>query len=150
MNSNYDKSKGNGSKYVFDFWNSQKKKINSIRNKFRFFEREIWLVSLGQNIGVEINGKKDDFLRPVLIYRKYNIDQCFVLPLTTRGKKNIFYYDISSVKFLKERSFICLSQGRVIDAKRFFRKLGKISVGQFVEIKKSAQAMLEPQSPRWP
>lgn len=133
----------------FDIWNQKKQEINLLKNELFIQEREIWIAFLGKNIGVELNGKRQNFIRPVLIYRKYNSHQCFIFPLTKGGKRNRFYHDLSSVEFLKEKSFLSLSQGRVIDTKRVFRKIGKISVGQLQNIKKSAQAMLEPQSPRW-
>jgi mRNA-degrading endonuclease toxin of MazEF toxin-antitoxin module len=136
-------------KISFNVWNKKKQKLHQEKKEVIFFEREIWIASLGKNIGIEMNGKKENFFRPILIYKKYNLNQCLIFPLTTKGKNSIFYHKLLNVNFLEKESFICLSQARVIDKKRFFRKLGKISVGQFLNIKKSAQAMLEPQSPRW-
>lgn len=134
---------------VYNNWNEEKKRIATKKGEAIFFEKEIWLVSLGQNLGVEIIGKNERFVRPVLVYRKYNRNQALVFPLTTKGKLNRFYYKLENVRFLSKISYLTLSQIRVLDQKRFFRKLGKVSVGQFKSIQKSAQAMLEPQSPRW-
>ena len=133
----------------FDLWNNQKKDLHVQTGEAIFFEREVWLASLGKNIGVEMNGKNEQFLRPALIFKKYNRQQCLIFPLTTKGRNSKFYYQLPKVGFLAEGSSLALSQSRVFDQKRLFRKLGKISVGQFDAIKKSARVLLEPQSPRW-
>jgi len=131
----------------FDVWNIQKQQLNKTPNKIYFFEKEVWILSLGKNIGVELNGKQDQFLRPVLIYKKFSGDQFLFLPLTTKGKINHFYYPLPAISFLNFQSYLMLSQIRVADKKRLIRKLGKISDIEFESIKKSARALLEPQSP---
>ena len=103
---------------LFDLWNQKKKKIQTFKNDIIVYEREIWLASLGQNLGIEINGKNENFIRPVLIYKKYNARQCFIFPLTRQGKINKFYYNLSKISFLGDKSFLSLSQGRTIDTKR--------------------------------
>ena len=51
----------------FDKWNEIKKKVHFIANKLDYHEREIWWYAAGENIGIEINGKGDDFARPVFL-----------------------------------------------------------------------------------
>ena len=34
---------------------------------------EIWWASIGENVGIEINGKSNEFIRPVIIYKKLSI-----------------------------------------------------------------------------
>ena len=58
----------------FDQWNELKKKIEVEKNEPDKFpkEGEVWMSSLGKNIGFEQNGSGDNFSRPVLIVKKFN------------------------------------------------------------------------------
>ena len=96
-------------------------------------ERQIWWVSLGQNICVEINGKNDKFERPVLVLKKYNDDACLVLPLSSKNKVGSFYFQFKNSN--REISVVNLSQARSISSKRFIRKIEKMSVIDFDKIK---------------
>lgn len=87
---------------------------------------------MGQNIGVEENGKGPNFLRPVLILKKHNQD-CFVgLPLTSNNKDHPLYF-----------TFVCdnnltsaiLSQIRLFDCKRLYLKIDTMKLEEFTEIK---------------
>lgn len=58
----------------FDYWNDLKKGIDKteiVPEKFPK-EREVWMSSLGQNIGYEQNGSGNNFIRPVLVIKKFN------------------------------------------------------------------------------
>lgn len=58
----------------FDSWNELKKKIDVEKNEPDRFpkEGEVWMSSLGKNIGYEQNGSGDNFSRPILIIKKFN------------------------------------------------------------------------------
>src|SRR5680860_1545617 len=56
----------------FDKWNIQKKIVDLISNKKTFHEREIWFIKIGENVGFEQNGKGEEFLRPVIVYKKFS------------------------------------------------------------------------------
>lgn len=103
-------------------------------------ERQIWWVSLGQNIGVEINGKNNRFERPVLVLKKYNDDACLVLPLSSKNKVGSFYFQFKNSN--SEISVVNLSQARSISSKRFIRKIEKISTEDFDEVKTRFKQML--------
>lgn len=51
-----------------------------------FKEGQIWWVYLGENVGSEINGKGENFTRPVLILRKLSPSIFIGIPLTTKLK----------------------------------------------------------------
>src|SRR3989344_2420314 len=59
----------------FDSWNELKKKIEDDKNDPDKFpkEGEVWMCSLGRNIGFEQNGSGDNFSRPILIIKKIKI-----------------------------------------------------------------------------
>lgn len=124
----------------FDKWNEIKKFIHEKPDNFGVHEREIWWVSFGINIGVEIDGKSESFERPALILKKFNLQMACVLPATSRGKDPRFYE-----KFLFENKeyFIVLTQPRTISTKRFVRKIGMISKGEFDRIKTKLVGFLQ-------
>lgn len=61
----------------FEMWFPIKSKLDSTDHRPPYFkEGEIWWSHIGENIGIETNGKSDAFTRPVLIFKKY--DQYYI------------------------------------------------------------------------
>ena len=117
----------------FDDWNNKKKNLESSNRKIIFKTQQIWWCSLGKNIGDEEDGKNEDFERPVLIFRKFNKNLLFILPLSSKIKENNEYY--FNFKNKEKDNSVILSQGRTISNKRLLRYLNKLSRGKFNEIK---------------
>lgn len=115
----------------FDQWNEIKKAIHAKPDNFGVHEREIWWMSFGVNVGVEIDGKHIRFERPALVLRKFNRQMVWVLPTTTRGKDPRFY---EKFLFGGKEYFIVLTQPRTVSTKRFVRKIGMISKSDFGKI----------------
>ncbi|MFH0804504.1 MAG: type II toxin-antitoxin system PemK/MazF family toxin [Candidatus Zambryskibacteria bacterium] len=115
----------------FDNWNVKKKALSK-RNRVYFQKGEIWIASIGKNIGDEEDGKHSDFERPVLITRKFNNNIFFGVPLTTNKDKDGKYYH-KLVSF--SGSVLILSQTRLFDAKRLLRFMGRIDSSELREIK---------------
>ena len=93
------------------------------------------------NVGFEQDGRGEEFLRPVIILKKFNNEVCWCIPLTKTKKKNKYYY-----KFLfnnEEESTVILSQIRLIDVKRLQYKIGDVPKSDFDEIKKILKQFLE-------
>jgi len=65
-------------------WHYLKSKIEIDTPSPQFRELEIWWCSLGKNVGTEEDGKNNLFERPVLIFRKFNKEIFWGLPLTSR------------------------------------------------------------------
>ena len=101
---------------------------------FNFDEREIWWVSIGENIGEEICGKNDNFERPVLVLKKLSSQNAFVLPITSTVRKGSYFCNL--VLNEKERS-VLLHQGRFISKKRMLRRIEIISENKFNFINRS-------------
>jgi len=95
--------------------------IDDPKKELYFREREVWWVALGKNIGFEQNGKHELFERPVIILKKYSKDICFVLPLTTKIKDPIPWYQII-VELEGKHNAVNITQGKTISSKRLLRK----------------------------
>ena len=100
----------------FDNWDKLKKELH-FKGKRKFFrEKEIYFISIGQNIGYEIFGKKKEFLRPVLIYKKLSHSSFLGIPLASKQKEGSYYF-----QFLYKKNRIStalLNQIRVFDSRR--------------------------------
>lgn len=126
----------------FDTWNHFKKKLNDSQRVFYVHPREVWWCSLGLNIGTEIDGKNDNFERPVLVMNVYNKETFFVLPFTTKPKIDRFHARVILAYIAHDGSIVVkmvwlkLTQARVVNRKRFWRKVDIIPEDEFYEIKK--------------
>ncbi|MDB5265097.1 MAG: hypothetical protein JWN64_668 [Parcubacteria group bacterium] len=117
----------------FNGWNLFKKKLElKDGREAHAYVREVWWCALGINVGVEIDGKHENFERPVLILKVYNKDSLFVLPITSKEKEDEFHVSISS-KVGKVR--VKITQGKVISSKRLLRKIDTVSTSDFLQVK---------------
>ncbi len=117
----------------FDKWNEIAKSVD-LNNKNRevfFREQEIWWCSVGVNIGSEIDGKNDQFERPVLIIRKINNELIFIAPLTTKIVDNKFRIKVRCANI---DSQILLNQCKTISTRRLLRNIGIVKKKVFQEI----------------
>lgn len=124
----------------FDRWNIQKKITDSAENKKTFHEKEIWFIKVGENIGFEQNGKGEEFLRPVIVYKKFSKNVFLGIPLTKTTKESKFY---GSFDFKGQKSNAILSQIRLFDSKRLKYKIGKMSVGDFERVKRKLIELIQ-------
>ena len=114
----------------FDNWNIIKKEINTkdVSRDLFFYEREVWWCSMGINVGVESDGKNENFERPCLIIKKFNSDMIWVVPLTSKEHYGSHY---QKIKHEAGVSWVCLSQIKTLSTKRLLRKIGMISEREF-------------------
>src|SRR3989344_5295746 len=126
-------------------WHIKKSDLNDIEKRPFFHEREIWFCYLGVNVGFEQDGINDDFLRPVVIIRKFNNEIFWGIPLTKskrrhKNKSDVYYYDFSFIPEIT--SVAILSQIRLIDAKRLSRHIGFIIDKDFENLMKKLKDLL--------
>ena len=76
----------------FRKWHGKKEQIESVPDRPFFHEREIWFAHIGANVGSEQDGTGEEFLRPVIIVRKFNNEIFWGVPLTRRHKKSQYYF----------------------------------------------------------
>ncbi len=128
-------------------WNQIKINLNKEPDETRLFfhEREIWYCHLGKNVGFEQDGKGSDFLRPIIVYRKFNNEIFWGIPLTkatkqNKGKSERYYFSFSFLPNIT--SLAILSQIRLIDNKRLARHMGAIEEKDFEELNKKFKDLL--------
>lgn len=97
--------------------------------------REVWWCKLGINIGFEQDGKNEDYSRPVVILKTFSTNACIVIPLTTRDKKGIYYFDLGSVDGRDAKAI--LSQIRFIDKRRLVNKVDTVEKEVYKKLKKA-------------
>ncbi len=95
-------------------------------------EREIWWVSLGENIGSELNGKSNRFTRPSLVLKKLAHGFFLIAPTTTQSHEGSWYVKVS---LEGKDEYICLNQIRTIDHRRLYSRLGKLDDDDFRRVK---------------
>jgi mRNA interferase MazF len=120
-----------------DFWKWHQRKSNIDKKGKRVFfhEREVWWCSVGTNVGFEINGKGPHFARPVIIFRKFNNEAFWAIPLTTKDKVNKFYTPVDLRDSIQRKAV--LSQLRLLDSKRLLDKIGTVTKHDFSNIQKA-------------
>lgn len=83
---------------------------------------------MGENIGVEINGKNEVFSRPVLIFKRLSRYGFMGIPLTSQSHIGSWY-----VPFVfKDRLEVAvLAQARVMSVARLYKRIGTIPDSDF-------------------
>ncbi len=122
----------------FDSWNKVKKETHNKNMPPLFSEREIWWCALGINVGSEEDGKGLNYLRPILILRKFNKNIFYGLPITSKIKDDKFHISINSGEI---SGSIILSQMRLIDSKRLSHLAGKVTDNELKAIKKKLKSL---------
>lgn len=126
----------------YDKWNEVKKRTDSKIITPQVRQREIYWANIGENIGYEQNGKGDDFMRPLLIFKKFSNNLFFGIPLSTQKKQDgSFFFEFSFKD--DEVSTALIVQGRLFDSKRLDRKIGKISIEDFDKLKEKFKKLFD-------
>jgi len=117
----------------FDTWNHKKKQVHRTDTSDVFFyEREVWWVHLGLNVGFEQDGTGEGFDRPVVVLKKFNPDVFLAVPLSTTDKTGKYYFHVGKVE--EREATAILSQIRLLDARRLINRAGTIQADIFSEL----------------
>ncbi|MBR2543289.1 type II toxin-antitoxin system PemK/MazF family toxin [Candidatus Saccharibacteria bacterium] len=111
----------------------KERKHNIIPRKIpKVSEGEVWWLAIGENVGVEMNGKSEYFSRPVVIFRKLSHLGFMGIPLSTQNHSGAWY-----VNFRFQNKEICavLSQAKVFSTARLYNRLGQIAENDMLKIK---------------
>ena len=118
---------------IFDVWNNCKKNTEA-NGRPNIKEGEIWWCRIGKNIGVEQDGKNENFRRPVLVVKKYSNEIVFVVPLSSQNKVSNWYYKFS---FKEKTQVAVLNQAKPVDVKRFDQLMGTVADNTLINIRKA-------------
>ena len=110
-------------KTIYQNWESVRTKLNEITNFPNFSEGEIWWVFAGENVGIEINGKGVNFLRPVLIFKKLSKFGFVGIPLTSQKHGGDWYVKF---EFQKKVSYAAIAQIKTFSAARLRKRMGQV------------------------
>lgn len=87
---------------------------------------------MGENVGIEINGKGKLFSRPVLVFKKLSELGFLGIPMTTQEHVGSWYVKI---RFRGRDIRAVLSQIRVFSVKRLCDRMGTIDESDLTKIK---------------
>lgn len=124
-------------------WVKVKQKLDVSSDNIYVRAGEIRWVSIGVNIGSEIDGKGPSFTRPCLILHVIGGSLALVIPFTSQKKTNKQFYQ--RVKLGHFDSYVCLSQLRIVSQKRIFKRIIKMPAEQFRALKQDIFAFYEKQ-----
>lgn len=114
-------------------WFSLKEKLHYSNHKQPLLnEGEIWWCAIGENIGIEVNGKGKAFSRPVYVYKKLSKDGFLGVPLSTISKIGSWYVEIF---FQGKRVSTNLAQCKVFSYLRIYEKMGALDEEDITKIK---------------
>lgn len=120
--------------YIKEFkkWIVRKKIIHEqVSNPPHINERDVWWTSIGVNVGFEEDGKNENFVRPVLVVKKFNNEIFLGIPLSTKLKNNKYYIQISIRNKIVSAM---ISQLRVFSTKRIWNKLVELDKGDYIKV----------------
>lgn len=117
----------------FDEWIIIKEKLHKNARFPNIHEGEVWWRGVGENIGVEINGKSARFSRPVLIFKKLSRLVFLGIPLTSKtqhiGSWYVHFY------FQGKEQVASLAQQRIFCTARLYNRIGQIDDQDMKSIK---------------
>lgn len=108
---------------IFANWTKLKIRIHaseSSKNVY-FKEGQIWWASVGQNIGVEANGKNENYERPVIILKKFNGHSFLGIVMSSKKKEGKYYFELKDEFGIS--SYVNLSQIKLMSSKRLIRNV---------------------------
>lgn len=78
----------------FEEWIELKEKLHYGDSAPLISDGDVWWCGVGENVGIEINGKSARFSRPVLIMKKLSKTGFMGIPLTSQEKTGSWYAKI--------------------------------------------------------
>lgn len=113
-------------------WTARKKQLHDSKRLPTIKEGEVWWCGLGENVGIEINGKNAKYSRPALVLKKLSRDGFMCVPLTSQAKSGSWYVEFD---FLNKKQFAALSQARVISVNRLYNKMGTVPASDLEKVR---------------
>jgi mRNA interferase MazF len=126
----------------FDRWNEIKKRLAGNASPPPAFPKngEVWMCTLGKNLGREQDGGMRDFSRPVLVVKKLNNEIFWVVPLSTKQKSLDFYFNYEDPSGAPVAAV--LAQLRLVSINRFRRDIYVLPATLLDEVRVRLRAFL--------
>src|SRR6202165_5229556 len=126
----------------FDRWNELKKRLADDVSPPPAFPKsgEVWMCTLGKNLGREQNGGSQDFSRPVLVIKKFNNEIFLVVPLSTKQKPLDFYFNYNDPSGAPVAAV--LAQLGLVSINRFRRDIYVLPAALLREVRARLRAFL--------
>lgn len=120
-------------------WGKEKALLNNFGVNKWSKAREIWWASVGENIGVEEDGKGIRQMRPVLVLKVLNEQSVLVVPLTSSSKESKYKISVGTmdIGMGQVQNYAVISQLKMLDTKRLDQKKFMVDETIFEEIKKA-------------
>ncbi|MEA1955211.1 MAG: type II toxin-antitoxin system PemK/MazF family toxin [Campylobacterota bacterium] len=106
----------------YDEWNAVKKNLDNKKEIIEFKQRDIFWLSLGENIGFE----------QILVVKKLNKQLFFGVPLSTTLRNGTYFYNFKFIDSVESSAL--LVQAKVFDIKRVDKKIGMINQEDFKQL----------------
>lgn len=126
----------------YDKWNKLKQEIET-RKSILFRQRDVLFISMGQNIGYEQYGKGEEFLRPVVVLKKFSKNLFLGIPLSSKLKDGYFFHKVT---FKNRENTALLLQSKTFDSKRIKYKLATLSQNEFSKLNEKFCEVVTPDS----
>ncbi|MBR2998318.1 type II toxin-antitoxin system PemK/MazF family toxin [Candidatus Saccharibacteria bacterium] len=107
-------------------WMGVKAYINNSNAIRSIKDGDVWWAAVGENVGVEIDGKNSRYSRPIVILKKLNNLISIAVPLTTKEHNGTWYQKFT---FQGKTQTAVLSQTRPISTARLYTRIGRLSRG---------------------
>ena len=112
-------------------WMGVKSRVNNKGIIRSFKEGEVWWAAVGENIGVEIDGKNEKYSRPIIILKKHSNLFFTAVPLTSQAHKGTWY---TQFIFHNKEETAVLVQTKPMDVTRLYERMGKLSKSDYNKI----------------
>jgi mRNA interferase MazF len=116
----------------FDKWNEVKKQTETSDTKVYIRAGEIRWISVGVNVGSEIDGKGDSFTRPGLVLHVIGSHLALVVPFSTKIKEVPGYFPF---EWKGVTTALCIHQLRIVSQKRILSRKGRVSEDRLKMVK---------------
>ena len=112
-------------------WMKVKSIINNGDKCQRINEGDVVWTAIGENVGVEIDGKSEKYSRPVVVLKKHT-GRCFTgIPLTSKSRVGTWY---ANFRFQGKDETAVLLQAKLFDTARVYSRIGRLSNADYKTI----------------
>ncbi len=131
----------------YNKWNDLKKSLSKKEKLISFKDRDIFYMNMGENLGFEQNGKGEGFVRPVIVFKKFNRNMFLGVPISSQVKEGSYFFKFEFDKRSKNgkqlsKNIAILVQLRLYSNKRLLNKIGVMDKESFEKMSKELKRLI--------